>query len=278
MPREWSITPIEKSISNLEYNKFVGEDMKNYIDHLSQYPFQGKDRKDMKFMTAFKDGKTQEYVSGMMSVGQATWEAMAREYPRGYLASNIAHMKEVSISMMPSTAPGQDPYDYTKYDYEGSLLAYTPEQKQLIDAFASGTEWNVIKLAEGRNPVDLTTGTSIETFLSTKTPEDLWTDPPPDGWNVKEALEQLQEINPHGYKTYETILGGEERMYALAVDSRNAPELFYKLNNELQLQAINMSIARNYEEMNAGEEFWEQWVKGLLINGIANDPDLPASI
>lgn len=280
MSREWTLKPIPTSFSRLTHNRAMTEEQSKRIKAIEKFPFAGNSIRDYTFGSVHRDADTQEAVFGLMAVGEATWQAMATHYPKGYLKSNIAHHQQTAMNMLPLEEPGGNVYDLDKYD--GTLLEFNPHAKKLIKGFAKGTRWNWVKtgedIAAGKNPIDFTTGFETMDWASIETPEDLWLDTPPEGWNVKEALEQLREINPSAYDTYIYAYGTEEALFEETKDARIGSELFWMLGTKLQMNAINSSIAKNFDEMNAGEEFFEQWIKGLVINGIINDPDMPASM
>ena len=262
MSREWTLKPIPTSFSSLTHNRAMTEEQSKRIKAIEKFPFAGNSIRDYTFGSVHRDADTQEAVFGLMSVGEATWQAMATHYPKGYLKSNIAHHQQTAMNMLPLEEPGGNVYDLDKYD--GTLLEFNPHAKKLIKGFAKGTRWNWVKtgedIAAGKNPIDFTTGFETMDWASIETPEDLWLDTPPEGWNVKEALEQLREINPSAYDTYVYAYGTEEALFEETKDARIGSELFWMLGTKLQMNAINSSIAKNFDEMNAG--------KNSLSNGL----------
>ena len=281
MSREWAIKPIPLSFGQKAFNEYTGEQIQKRENVLSNFPLYAKDRKDIQYGTPFKPEDSQQWAWGMMNVHTAVWENMANSYPSGYIADNIASHKQRASVMQPITGY-QNRKGYEMFD--DSMMAFKPEAQKLIDGYAEGTAWNMLRLGNdyGRNPIAFNTGTdrreALGGTLTNETPEDLFLDEPPPGWNIKEALEQLSEINPVAWDTYKLVMGSEEKIHEIAEGSKTPGEVLYKLNNYVQSAAIMNSLDKNFEQMSWGEEMWALYGRGLIVNGIINDPDMPASL
>ena len=280
MPREWNIKPIPMTFSQNQFNKHIGDIFKTERDYLGALPFQGERRKDLQFQTQYRDLDTHQWVAGTMNVHEAIRQNMAAGYKRGYLSSNIASMQMVSDVMTPfGSDKGWDTYD----DVES--LKFTTHQKNLLQKYAEATRWNFAKGFEGFSNFDIGTGYGERSSndphsfaLVMEAPEDLFFDEPPEGWTPEEALKDLKEANPRAMQGYLLAFDSEENIAELVKDSRNAVEFFYKLNNAMQTRAINTSMNKNFEDMGGMEKFYAQWLRGLVVHGIINDPDMLGSM
>ena len=286
--RLWNVAPIDPVFSHSFINEHYEEEVGELNRLNNALPFKGVTRKDYEnfSMSARRDRFTGELVRGPLELWDSLRQSGDMYFKRGYTATH-AGAEQLSASLMLRTEEEREKLKDTKY------LKYSSEGTEFLKSFSEGTVWNFARMTgrtytdlngktRWRVPIDPLNGIGDGSWGMAATPEDIFKHEAPEGWTPKEALKEMEEVDPDMLQKYQMFLGGEEEVKKITKDTRNPYEFFYRLNEELQNRNIAESLAYQFKQNEeAGKSYinwYEQWGKEFLISSIINDPDMAGSL
>ena len=243
------------------------EELMEVQEMYSQVPraFSPKESNPLVNGSMYKD-EAGKLVRGVMFASSAMDQAGAEDYKSGYLNQNTNSQKFAAQMMLNLESTG--------IDHE--FLKYSDENKEKLKRFASQTGWNIYDQFAKLGTGDLSAVPGYSAY-GAEAPEDLFEVEPPKGWSVDGAIEALRG-DEFLYFSYAEALGGDQNLQEIVAGSRNQYEFFYKLGQARQMKAIQKSLAVFYDTASTSESVYETYIKGFVVNGIVNDPDMAGSM